>query len=119
MGSRGIVVQIDDGYVLPDLDLETITNLSTVARGGQLSDLSVKRNLGLLMARLHGWRKIAFIDDDITLSQQGIARIAHQLDSHQIAGKVCRRFPDNSVVCHARRLADSSKTSSLPAPSSA
>ena len=34
-----------------------------------------------------------------------IARLAGQLEMHQVAGMVVRRFPDNSVVCHARRLA--------------
>ena len=32
-------------------------------------------------------------------------RLARQLDHSQIAGMVCREYPDNSVVCHARRLA--------------
>ena len=34
-----------------------------------------------------------------------LARLAGQLETHQVAGMVVRRFPDNSVVCHARRLA--------------
>ncbi len=72
----------------------------------RVSDLSAKRNLGLLLARLHGWNKIAFVDDDITLSQtDDIARLAGQLDDYQVVGMVVRWFHDNSVVCHARRLA--------------
>jgi hypothetical protein len=68
--------------------------------------LSGKRNLGLLLARLHGWNKIAFVDDDIKVSRPDhIARLAGQLDEHQVVGMVVREFPDNSVVCHARRLA--------------
>jgi hypothetical protein len=66
------------------------------------SDLSAKRNLGLLMARLHGWNKIAFIDDDVTHTDN-IARLAGELDKHQVAGMVVHQHPDNSVVCHARR----------------
>jgi hypothetical protein len=31
--------------------------------------------------------------------------MAAELDVRQIAGLACREFPDNSVVCHARRLA--------------
>ncbi len=57
------------------------------------------------MARLNGWRKIAFVDDDITVSVQDLAKLGHQLDHHQIAGMACRDYPDNSVFCHARRLA--------------
>ena len=79
--------------------------ISPPPTAGGTSDLSVKRNFGLLLARLSGWSKIVFIDDDITLSRPDIARLTDQLDSHQIAGMVCRDFPDNSVVCHARRLA--------------
>jgi hypothetical protein len=74
----------------------------------------LKRNLGLLMARLHGWGKILFLDDDISDYAQGMPqaipaptarRLAAELDVRQIAGLTCPQFPDNSVVCHARRLA--------------
>ena len=70
------------------------------------SDLSAKRNIGLLLARLHGWNKIVFVDDDVTLSRtDNVARLAGQLDRYQVAGMVVRDYPDNSVVCHARRAA--------------
>jgi hypothetical protein len=70
------------------------------------SDLSAKRNLGLLLARLNGWHKIVFVDDDITSTgPEAFKRLARRLEHVQIAGMVCRDFPDNSVVCHARRLA--------------
>jgi hypothetical protein len=105
LGIRGIVVQIDEGYRLPGLSFETSSAFTTVS-AGRSSDLSVKRNVGLLMARLHGWRKIVFVDDDITVSVPDIARLGHQLDHHQIAGMACRDYPDNSVFCHARRLAE-------------
>jgi hypothetical protein len=60
-----------------------------------------------LLARLHGWNKIVFVDDDITLSRtDNIARLAGQLDRYQVAGMIVRDYPDNSVVCHARRAAD-------------
>ena len=32
-----------------------------------------------------------------------IARLAGQLDRHQVAGMIVKSYPDNSVVCHARR----------------
>ena len=105
IGARGIVLQIDEGYRLPDLAFETSSSAFTTASADRASDLSVKRNIGLLMARQHGWRKIAFVDDDITLSAQDLVRLGQQLEHHQIAGMACRDFPDNSVFCHARRLA--------------
>jgi hypothetical protein len=55
---------------------------------------------------LHGWGKVVFVDDDITsLQAANVVRLARQLDNHQVAGMVVSRHPDNSVVCHARRLA--------------
>jgi hypothetical protein len=57
-----------------------------------------------LLARLHGWNKIVFIDDDVTLSRtDNVARLAGQLDRYQVAGMILWDYPDNSVVCHARR----------------
>ena len=105
VGVRGVVVQIDEDYGVPDLHFETASASVATISGGRNSDLSVKRNVGLLLARMRDWRKIVFVDDDITLSLQNLARIAVQLDHHQIAGMACREFSDNSVLCHARRLA--------------
>jgi hypothetical protein len=69
------------------------------------SDLALKRNLGLLISRLHGWRKILFLDDDIEPLDPALARrLSAELDVHQIAGLICADYPDNSVACHARRL---------------
>jgi hypothetical protein len=56
---------------------------------------------------LLGWTKVVFIDDDITfVPMEGLARLAGKLDNHQVAGLRVLRHPDNSVVCHARRLAN-------------
>lgn len=101
--ARGLVVQLDDGYALPTARWST--GEFAAVSGGRSSDLSTKRNVGLLLGRLRGWNKIIFIDDDITVSRTDIARLADQLDSYQIAGMACRTHPDNSVFCHARRLA--------------
>ena len=104
-GARGIVVQVDKGYELPELTLETSTPAFTGLAAGRSTDLSVKRNIGLLLARMHGWRKIAFVDDDVTVSAHDLVRLGRQLDHYQIAGMTCPDYPDNSVFCHARRLA--------------
>jgi hypothetical protein len=70
------------------------------------SDLSFKRNLGLVIARMLGLNKIGFFDYDITRCRAtDVARLAEQLEYRPISGMICRDFPDNSVVCHARRLA--------------
>ena len=105
-GARSLVVQISQDWTHPRFPKRTSDERFQRANANRKSDLSAKRNLGLLLARLYGWNKIAFVDDDVTLSQTDcIARLAGQLDEHQVAGMVVRRHPDNSVVCHARRLA--------------
>ena len=103
-GLRALVVEIPENWGHPDFPTETSSEAFRTANADRASDLSAKRNIGLLLARLHGWNKIAFLDDDITISRPGnIARLAAQLDRHQVAGMIVRKHPDNSVVCHARR----------------
>jgi hypothetical protein len=103
-GAKALIVNVSAEFQLPDMP--TWTSTFDLANGGRASDLSLKRNLGLLLARLNGWTKVVFLDDDITLRDaSAFSRLARQLDNHQIAGMVCRDYPDNSVVCHARRVA--------------
>ena len=105
-GASALLVEVPRGFEIPDMPSRTSSPEFTKANGGRVSDLSTKRNLGLLLARLNGWTKIAFLDDDITLRDPAAyRRVARQLEHSSIAGMVCRDFPDNSVVCHARRLA--------------
>ena len=103
-GARGLVVPVG-GYALPGEAFETSSPTFAAISDDRASDLSLKRNLALLLARLRGWRKIIFVDDDISLSPSDVARLSDQLDNHQIVGMMCTDFPDNSVFCHARRLA--------------
>jgi hypothetical protein len=105
-GARCLIVQVPETWKHLGFPTRTSADVFRRASADRSSDLSAKRNLGLVLARLHGWNKIAFVDDDVTLSRtDNIARLGGQLDVHQVAGMVVRRFPDNSVVCHARRLA--------------
>ena len=103
--ARALVIKIPaDPH--PEIPKRTSDLAFRAASAGRMSDLSLKRNLGLMLARLHGWLKIVFLDDDITLTRtDSFVRLAGQLENHQLAGMVCRDYPDNSVVCHARRLA--------------
>jgi len=103
-GARAVVVEIKgQGSPLPDF--ETSHTDFAFASGDRESDLSAKRNFGLLLARAMGWRKVIYLDDDVKISQADVARIADQLENHEIVGMACREFPDNSVYCHARRRA--------------
>jgi len=65
---RGIVVDIDVNYQHPKLDFVTSRRDALDFPWKQVSpngDLSTKRNLGLLLARMLGWERIFFMDDDI------------------------------------------------------
>jgi glycosyltransferase involved in cell wall biosynthesis len=76
--------------------------------GARNSDLSLKRNTGLLLARLLGWDRIFFLDDDIRwISADAVLSTVSLLGAaghgYRTAGMSVKDYPDNSVVCHARR----------------
>jgi hypothetical protein len=71
---------------------------------GSYGDLSLKRNLGLLIGRLAGWKTLLFLDDDIYgLQAAKVRRTVGALGHFTAVGMPATDFPDNSVVCHARR----------------
>jgi hypothetical protein len=72
------------------------------------SDLSMKRNTGLLLGRMLGWERIFFMDDDIRwISADTVLSTVSLLGAtyhgYRAAGMSLKDYPDNSVVCHARR----------------
>jgi hypothetical protein len=70
------------------------------------SDLSTKRNLGLLLSRMLGWSRVLYLDDDISgLRPDDIKQASGMLDVHNAVGLKVGGFPDHSVVCHAYREA--------------
>jgi hypothetical protein len=70
----------------------------------RFGDISLKRNLGLLIARTAGWERILFLDDDIDVPDpsqlEAVAAVADHFDA---VGLNNDGFEDNSVVCHALR----------------
>jgi hypothetical protein len=105
-GARALVVEVPDNYRLPYETPLTSGPEFKMASACRSSDLSAKRNIGLLLGRLRGWNKILFVDDDISqFNPWDVERLSCTLDRHPVASMVSRYFPDNSVVCHARRLA--------------
>jgi len=103
---RSVVVDVGPEWRHPDFPRRTSAPRFLGASADRGGDLSAKRNIGLVLARLHGWSKIVFVDDDITsLQVADLVRLARQLENHQVAGMRVCDYPDNSVVCHARRLA--------------
>ncbi|MFI5710958.1 hypothetical protein [Kribbella sp. NPDC051620] len=104
-GARGLIIDVPAGYPQSWHPLTSAPDFHQ-ASAGRSSDLSAKRNIGLRLARMRGWKKILFVDDDIfPFKAQQVDRLAAQLDRHPVASMASRYFPDNSVVCHARRLA--------------
>jgi hypothetical protein len=68
-------------------------------------DISRKRNLGLLLGRICGWTRMLFLDDDIRkLSVGKLSSAAALLDYYPVVGLQVTKYPDASVVGHARRL---------------
>jgi glycosyltransferase involved in cell wall biosynthesis len=96
---------------LPDGVIPTFKTCKVLesTRFERKTDTSLKRNLGLLLARLIGWQRIVFLDDDITVPEPMDLREAAGLTDHfagvGLAIDEVNGMPDNSVVCHAFRAA--------------
>jgi len=72
---------------------------------GRTRDLSTKRNLGLVIARMLGWQRLMFLDDDIfDVSPGDVDALAAALNDHSVSVLIPGEYPDNSVACHAHRL---------------
>lgn len=82
---------------------------SAMLSGGRFdsgTDLSRKRNIGLLLSRMAGWHRVIFLDDDLACAPADTFRLAAGLlHRYDAVGIVNVGFPDNSVLCHAHRLA--------------
>lgn len=108
---QGTAVRIPGVYRHELLEFETtdwMLRAERTCHGGRKSDLSTKRNLGLLIARMRGWQRVLFLDDDIRgITVKDLHRTASLLgdNGNRVAGIRVKHFPDNSVVCHARRRA--------------
>ena len=88
---------------LPDWKTSRLLNGTVFARR---TDLSAKRNLGLVLGRMLGWSRVLFLDDDITeLKADDVRRASGLLSTHTAVGLQVGGFPDHSVVCHAYRQA--------------
>jgi glycosyltransferase involved in cell wall biosynthesis len=87
------------------ISLRTSLDKSLAAASPSRSrDLSLKRNIGLVLARLSGWERLMFLDDDIHgIDQHNVTALAAALDNHNVSALIPTWFPDNSVVCHAHR----------------
>ena len=88
------------------IPLATSSDEDLVAAGpGSVRDLSTKRNLGLVLARMLGWQRLMFLDDDIyDVTREDLDALAAGLSDHSVSVLISEEYPDNSVACHAHRL---------------
>jgi hypothetical protein len=104
---RGVVVDLppDYGHRLLEFRSSEFTHveLPKICENPN-GDLSTKRNLGLLLARMRGWERIFFMDDDIrNVAPEDLHATVSMLGRYRSVGMRVIDFPDNSVVCHAHR----------------
>jgi hypothetical protein len=81
---------------------------------GRSHDAGLKRNVALLLAHQLSWDRLLFLNDDVRdFDAAKLTATAALLDAvgddgrsrFDAAGWAFGEFPDNSVVCHAHRLA--------------
>ena len=105
--SRAVVLDLPNGYSHRLLKFATsqLVHIGFPRRyASRRSDLSVKRNIGLILARMLGWECIFFMDDDIRdVDSADLRRTLSMLGPYNTVGMRVTNFPDNSVVCHAHR----------------
>jgi hypothetical protein len=106
--NEAIVVDLPDDYRHELLEFPALASIKDdlpTACSYRVTDLSAKRNLGLILARMLGWRRIFFLDDDIRdVSPADVHSTVSMLGSYPTAGMRVTDYPDNSVVCHAHRM---------------
>ena len=102
------MINLPDDYQHELLDFRALASIKDDlprACSYHVTDLSTKRNLGLILARMLGWQRIFFLDDDIRDINSGrLHSTVSMLGSFRTAGMRVTDFPDNSVVCHAHRM---------------
>jgi hypothetical protein len=103
-GLSWTLVELEEGWTSQLLDFRTAR--FEAATSLRCSDLSTKRNIGLLLARMVGWHRILFLDDDIRVDAELVRTAAATLRPGRATGMPALEFPDNSVVSHALRAVD-------------
>ncbi len=96
-------VHLPDGYDHPLLAF--VSSRLAEVKDGRYGPMNTKRNIGLLLARMLGWRTVLFLDDDIfDVPEALVRRAAAGLGTLAAIGLAVFDWPDNSVVCHANRI---------------
>ena len=111
--SAAIVIDLPTGYSHPLFFFRRLLDIKDQlppACSHQVTDLSMKRNIGLVLAKMLGWRRIFFLDDDIRdIAYSDLLTTVSMLKFFSAAGMSITEFPDNSIVCHANRMTGGSQ----------
>ena len=111
--TKAIVIDLPRGYSHELLYFPALLSLKDElpqACGSYVTDLSMKRNVGLVLARMLRWRRIFFLDDDIRdITYPDLQSTVNMLGSFPAVGMWVTDFPDNSIVCHANRMTEGSQ----------
>lgn len=112
-GLADVLAGLDQGQAMPLALRSGLRNHHLLDLGSDLPqsfasdaalDISRKRNLGLLIGRMRGWTRMLLLDDDIRrLNIEKLSAAAALLDEYPVVGLQVRKYPDASVVGHARR----------------
>ena len=104
---QAIVISLPDHYRHELLNFRALAEIKQdlpAACSYYATNLSTKRNLGLLLARMLGWKRIFFLDDDIRdICYPDLQSTVSLLARYRTAGMRVTQFPDNSAACHAHR----------------
>ena len=102
-----IVIDLPPEYSHPLFDFGRLHDIKDQLppECGYLIDLSMKRNVGLVLAKMLGWQRVFFLDDDIRdIAYPDLQRTVDMLGSFSAVGMRVTEYPDNSIVCHANRM---------------
>jgi hypothetical protein len=112
-GLDGMVTVVDLDAVSAGAFPYLASSAHPVSWKWRVNDVGVKRNLGLMLGVMAGWRHVLFLDDDVSLHADGrtldsggltAAMAEFAEDPHlRAVGWSLHGFDDNSVAGHARR----------------
>jgi hypothetical protein len=104
-----VVAEMYDGFEFPGLKFNSQELIPDVSRRPSPSNLSLKRLFGYAVGRQVGWKKQAFVDDDIRLGSswkdkgaRTLYLLSQSLEVNEYAGPRCAGYPDKAVDDHAR-----------------
>jgi hypothetical protein len=101
------IIAVDMDKVSPGLMPRfATTDLLRRTRFESRTDTGTKRSFGLLLGWMSGWERIVFLDDDIRIpAPADLTAAVGALGRFASVGLTIEGYPDNSVVCHAYRMA--------------